>query len=98
MEGFKTLVCPLPERVLEVVREESPDMIFMDYHLAETESLDILIEIKKDEELKAIPVIMTSGLDRSKECLEAGADRFVMKPFRPTNLVVEIRAVLGSEP
>jgi len=94
MEGYKTSVCPQAEHVLEVVRRDRPDLIFMDYHLAETESLPILQEIKQDEALKEIPVVMTSGLDRSEECKQAGADSFLIKPFRPANLIAEIRAVL----
>jgi len=94
MEGFRTSVCPQAERVLDVVRQDRPDLIFMDYHLAETESLPVLKEIKGDEVLKKIPVVMTSGLDRSQECKQAGADGFLMKPFRPVNLIAEIRAVL----
>jgi DNA-binding response OmpR family regulator len=98
MEGFKTITCPDPERVLQVVRADRPDLVFMDYHLAETESLPILQEIKGDETLKGIPVVMTSGLDRSRECRQAGADGFLMKPFRPANLIEEIRAVLERRP
>ncbi len=98
MEGFKTVSCPDPDRVISVVRKDKPDLIFMDYHLASVESLSILIEIKADPKLKDIPVIMTSGLDRSEVCLEAGAALFVLKPFRPTNLMIDIRAVLkGSQ-
>ncbi len=94
MEGFKTVACPDPDRVIGVVRKDKPDLVFMDYHLASAESLSVLIEIKADLELKDIPVIMTSGLDRSEECLKAGAALFVLKPFRPATLMVDIRAVL----
>ena len=97
MEGFKAAVCPHPERVLEVVRQDPPDLIFMDYHLAETDSLPILRQIKGDAGLKEIPVIMTSGLDRSQECQQAGADGFLLKPFRPRNLMAEVRAHLGGQ-
>lgn len=96
MEGFKTIVCAGPERVMELARQNEPDLVFMDYHLAETESLFILKEIKADPALKKTPVIMTSGLDRSKECIQAGADSFVLKPFRPASLMSEIRSVLGA--
>jgi DNA-binding response OmpR family regulator len=97
MEGYKTSVCPDPDRVVEVTRRDKPDLIFMDYHLAEQESLSILREIKADEELKGIPVIMTSGLDRSEECREAGAASFLIKPFRPASLMDEIHAVLDEK-
>jgi DNA-binding response OmpR family regulator len=94
MEGFKPIVCADPVRAIEVVRQERPDAIFMDYHLAETDSLPLLREIKGDEALKHIPVVMTSGLDRSLECRKAGAESFMLKPFRPAELVAEIQAVL----
>ncbi len=94
LEGYKPTVCPDPERVLEVVRQDRPDVIFMDYHLGETDSIPLLREIKSDNELKHIPVVMTSGLDRSVECSAAGADSFLLKPFRPSNLIAEIEAVL----
>jgi DNA-binding response OmpR family regulator len=98
MEGFKTIVCPQSERVVQVVRQEIPDLVFMDYHLADKDSLPILEELKGDAELKTIPVVMTSGLDRSKECEKAGADGFLIKPFRPSKLMAEIRAALERPP
>jgi len=94
MEGFETSVCPDPVRVLEVIYQEKPDVVLMDYHLAEVVSLPLLREIKSDQELQGLPVVMISGLDRSVECKQAGADSFVLKPFRPAALLNEIRAVL----
>lgn len=94
MEGFKTSICPDPDRVLDTVRQDKPDVILMDYHLAETQSLGVLREIKGDQALAHIPVVMTSGLDRRLECQQAGADSFVLKPFRPAALMAEIRAVM----
>jgi two-component system response regulator MtrA len=94
MEGYKPIVCADSACVIEVVRQDRPDAIFMDYHLAETDSLPLLREIKGDEALKHIPVVMTSGLDRSVECRQAGAESFMLKPFRPSELVAEIQAVL----
>lgn len=96
MEGFTTVVCPRPENVVDVVREDEPELILMDFHLAEAESLPILRQIKADEGSKDIPVIMMSGLDRSRECKEAGADSFLIKPFRPKNLLAEVQSVLGK--
>jgi DNA-binding response OmpR family regulator len=94
LEGFKTLICAKPECVVPTVRQDAPDVIFMDYHLAETDSLPLLRAIRADESLCAIPVVMTSGLDYSKECKQEGADSFLIKPFRPAILIAEIRAAL----
>lgn len=96
MEGFKVSTCPDAHRVLDVVREDDPDLILMDYHLADMESLPILQEIKADEKLKKIAIVMTSGLDRSELCKESGANSFLLKPFRPSELLAEVRTVLGD--
>jgi DNA-binding response OmpR family regulator len=98
MEGFRTVICPDPERVMDAVRRDKPDLVFMDFYLAETESLPILREIKESEAFKGIVVVMTSGLDHSEECEQAGADSFVLKPFRPAGLMEEIRAILNKGP
>ncbi len=94
LEGFETITCPEPDRVLGIARQRQPALIFLDFHLAQQESLPILIDLKADSDLKTIPVVMSSGLDYSEKCLQAGADKFVIKPFRPANLMKEIRQLL----
>ena len=96
MEGFKVTTCPAADRVLEVVRQVKPDLILMDYYLADMESLPVFKEIKADEELATIAVVMTSGLDRSEQCKQSGADSFLLKPFRPSGLLAEVRTLLGN--
>jgi two-component system chemotaxis response regulator CheY len=66
-------------------------VLLMDAHLAEIDSLDILHEIKADAALSRIPVVMVSGMDRSEEFLAAGADAFVLKPFKPTDLMTVLK-------
>ncbi|MBL7065463.1 MAG: hypothetical protein ISS49_14820 [Anaerolineae bacterium] len=50
----------------------------------------MLRELRADETLKTTPVMMTSGMDRSAECLAAGADDFLLKPFRPSKVMTMI--------
>ena len=97
MEGFKVTTCPDANRVLDVVHQEQPDLVLMDYHLADSESLPILQEIKADENLRTIAVVMTSGLDHSVQCKQSGANSFLLKPFRPSELLAEVRPVLGDQ-
>ena len=42
-----------------------------------------LREVRGDPELAAIPVVMTSGMDVSDQCKDAGASAFVLKPYDP---------------
>jgi DNA-binding response OmpR family regulator len=41
-----------------------------------------------------VPVVMTSGMDRSDECLDAGADAFILKPFRPSELLERVQGLI----
>jgi DNA-binding response OmpR family regulator len=94
MEGFVGVVCPRPEDVLSTVRLEKPDVILMDVHLAQVDSLQILREMRGDGELQAIPVVMTSGLDLREKCEANGANGFMQKPFKPVELVALVRQQL----
>jgi len=91
IEGLECAICSRAEDVIADAQSENPDLLLMDAHLAEVDSLNILQEIKSDSALSAIPVIMVSGMDRSDEFLKEGAAEFVLKPFKPTDLMTVIR-------
>ncbi|HET7377551.1 MAG TPA: response regulator [Anaerolineae bacterium] len=96
IEGYTGVVCPRPEDVLSVARHEQPNLLLMDVHLASVDSITILKQIRLDANLKKMPVVMISGMDMEDKCLRAGASAFVMKPFRPTDLLNEIKRVLNA--
>jgi DNA-binding response OmpR family regulator len=95
IEGFVGVVCPKPEEVVNTARREHPDVVLMDVHLAEFDSIEILIRIRTDADLKAVPVVMTSGMDVREKCMGAGASAFMLKPFKPTELVSLIKRQLA---
>jgi two-component system cell cycle response regulator DivK len=91
IEGFVGVVCPKPEEVLNTARREKPDLVLMDVHLAEVDSIHILKAIRTDVELQTVPVVMTSGLDVRETCEANGASAFMQKPFKPSELVALIK-------
>jgi CheY-like chemotaxis protein len=96
LEGYRPVVVSKPEDVLPTVRREEPALILMDIHIRNQDTLGVLRDLKGDEVLKSTPVIMTSGMDRSGECMDAGADSFVLKPFRPSELMTQIEALIAA--
>jgi DNA-binding response OmpR family regulator len=78
------------------VREVEPTLVLMDVHSEGGDTLDILRAIKADESLQTVPIVMTSGMDRSVECLDAGADAFLLKPFRPDELIALVTDIIGK--
>jgi len=97
LEGMTGVICPRADLVVADVRREKPDVVLMDAHLAEIDSLGILRELKADPELCGATVVIVSGMDRSSEFLPAGAADFILKPFKPTELMATLRRYLPAE-
>lgn len=80
------------DNILEQIRAEHPQVLLLDVHLRSASGLDILRQIRGDDELVQMRVLMTSGMDLKDQCLEAGADGFLLKPYMPDELIGQIRA------
>ncbi|RLC99062.1 MAG: hypothetical protein DRI77_03620 [Chloroflexi bacterium] len=87
LEGHRAVAVNDQTDVIPTARQINPTLILMDVHVSDGDTLDVLKELRADKALKSIPIVMTSGMDRSAECLVAGADKFVLKPFRPSELL-----------
>ena len=94
LEGYDALATPRPETVLSLVRQTQPNVVVMDLHLGQVNTLDILRELKKDPELQSTPVIIVSGLDAEEDCQRAGADMFMLKPYSPNRLLEIIKQLV----
>jgi DNA-binding response OmpR family regulator len=94
LEGFQAVSTPQPSAVLNLARQEKPDLVVMDLHLGHVKTLSILAEFKSDPALKATPVIVVSGLEAEEECARAGADAFLLKPYSPNALVEMMKALV----
>jgi CheY-like chemotaxis protein len=84
MEDFETAsVNSIEHRdILAILIRENPQLLFMDYHLGSQDTLRYVAVIKADTGWRHLPIIMTSGIDHRQKCLAAGADRFILKPFK----------------
>lgn len=97
IEGLLGIICPHADDVITDVRKEKPDVVLLDAHLAEIDSLGILKKMKADPDLRGTPVVVVSGMDRSAEFLPAGAVEFILKPFKPTDLMVALKRYLPAK-
>lgn len=69
---------------LLLARASRPDIIILDSHIPGMSGKDTLAQIRKDDELKNIPVIIASGdafKENSEELLLAGANEYLVKPI-----------------
>jgi DNA-binding response OmpR family regulator len=87
MEGFETVALEQDADVLQAVLREKPDILFMDVNLGQQSGIDVVESIRRNAETANMRVVMTSGFNLKDECLERGADSFLLKPFMPDDLI-----------
>jgi CheY-like chemotaxis protein len=73
--------------VFESVRNDRPDVLLLDVHLPHINGLEVLDQVRGDEETRDLKVVMTSGLNLELECKNHGADDFLLKPYMPDDLL-----------
>lgn len=94
LEGYNVNSTPLGQTAIRLSREEKPDIVLMDVHLADGDGVEVLRQIRADPEIGRSRILMTSGLDMLEECRQAGSDDFIMKPYAPDQLVTTLKRIL----
>lgn len=85
------------EEIVQKMRLEKPQLILLDVHLPGASGFDLMRKMRSDDILMSTKVIMSSGMNLSLECRQAGADGFILKPYMPDELVEKIRETLENE-
>jgi DNA-binding response OmpR family regulator len=92
-EKFDVEIAKDGGEVIPKAKKFKPDVIILDILLPKMGGVDVLTDLKADEDLKNIPVIALSNLSEDKmikEVLVLGALEYLIKTEHPINEVVEI--------
>lgn len=92
MEGYRVIDTDRYDEVVSLFCRWLPDAVLMDVRLHGRQTIDLVPQMrsKVEEKVNDVPLVMTSAMDCRRECLEAGADQFILKPYLPDELVQEI--------
>lgn len=86
---------------IEIARAQPVQLLLLDNNLAQDETgLEVLRQLKRDEQLRAIPVIMVTGQEGDTilaHCFAAGAVDYIRKPFGPVELRARVSSVLERQ-
>jgi len=90
-EGYEVILTIDAMEGLNIVRKEHPNIILLDIMLpGKMNGFELLEELKKDEALKTIPVIVLTNLDTEKQqALDVGADDYLIKANTDLHQIVE---------
>lgn len=94
LEGHQVVVTRMYDEILPSLRQTMPDVAFFDVRVQDQETIPLVGQIRQEAALANVPIIMASGMDRSRECLQAGANCFMLKPFTPDALIATIKELL----
>ncbi len=84
---------------LETVRRVKPDLVLLDLMMPDMDGWEVYQQMKADEELRNIPVIVVTAkaqsIDKVLGLHIAKVDDYVTKPFGPQELMASVNKVLG---
>lgn len=95
-EGYRVLTAADGDRAFDLARTTRPDLMCLDLMLPGMDGLQLTRLLKQTEETVDIPILMVTAKGEETDIvlgLELGADDYIVKPFRPKELVARIRAV-----
>jgi adenylate cyclase len=87
-------------QALELMRSAPFDLVLLDIMMPHLNGYEVLENLKADEQLRHIPVIMISAvddIDSIVRCIELGAEDYLSKPFNPVLLKARISACLEKK-
>jgi two-component system, OmpR family, response regulator MtrA len=93
-EGYEPFLCSDGDGALAAFREHKPDLVLLDLMLPGIDGIDVCRQIRAES---GVPIVMLTAKTDTIDVvvgLESGADDYVMKPFKPKELVARIRARL----
>ena len=91
--GYQTCKASSSMEGLEVVKKERPDLITLDLQMPGEWGPRFYRKLRKEKDLKDIPVIVISGIDGDHAVHNAVA--FVRKPFDPEKIIGIVKNTIG---
>ena len=100
-EGYEVMEASDGVEAMSRVRERRPDVILLDVMMPRMDGWQVLSEIKADDQLKDIPVVMLTAKVQDQDQIRgwsSGASEYITKPFSPLSLSQVLEDVLADGP
>ena len=97
-EGFEPVFCADGATAVQAFRDSHPDVVLLDLMLPGMDGIDVCRAIRAES---GVPIVMLTARSDTLDVvtgLESGADDYIVKPFKPKELVARIRARVRRRP
>ena len=91
-EGFDSRIVGRGDVALDAFRDYRPDLVLLDLMLPGKDGIDVCKEIRAES---GVPIVMLTAKGDTIDVvvgLESGADDYIVKPFKPKELIARVRA------
>jgi PAS domain S-box-containing protein len=95
--GFNVLEAPSGDRGLQILQHQLPDLILSDVYMRHGDGYHVLEYLNSTPRTSSIPLILMTGHQETmdfRKAMTSGADDFLLKPFRESDLLNAIQARL----
>ena len=96
-EGVELLFAENGEEALALIEDERPALVFLDVMMPKMNGMEVCYKVKKELEIPDIYIILLTAkgqeVDRQKG-LEMGADKYMTKPFDPSEMLIVAEQIL----
>jgi two-component system chemotaxis response regulator CheY len=75
------------------------DFVITDWSMPEMNGLDFIVEVRKNEHTRELPILMVTTVaerDEIMTALKAGVNNYIVKPFDADTLKAKMAAILGD--
>ncbi|NUL48395.1 response regulator transcription factor [Cellulosimicrobium funkei] len=93
-DGFEPTFCADGSQALEMFRSTRPELVLLDLMLPGMDGIEVCQAIRAESDTPIVMLTAKSDTSDVVRGLEAGADDYVPKPFKPAELVARVRARL----
>jgi diguanylate cyclase (GGDEF)-like protein len=96
--GYEVTTVGTVSDALEATQTNPPDLILLDLVLGDESGLNICRQLRAGPLTRSLPIVLVTGKLRTEfdtiEGFRAGADDYIMKPFRPAEVVARVSTLL----
>ena len=96
-EGLEILTAENGAEALESIKENKPEMVFLDVMMPKMNGFEVCSEVKNSLKIPDVYIILLTAkgqeIDKIKG-MESGADMYMTKPFNPDDIIKKVREIL----
>ena len=95
--GFAVVSASNGKEGVEIAIKEKPNLILMDIMMPVMDGREATRRIRSNKETENIPILATTAITKKsqlRECIEAGCNDYIVKPFAPNELASHIEKLL----